>query len=177
MPTAITRFAPSPTGLLHIGHAYAALFAAEAAGGQGQFLLRIEDIDTTRCRTAFESAIFEDLAWLGLDWPLPVRRQSAHFADYRCALDRLDHAGLLYPCFCTRAEIQREIAAAATAPHGPDGALYPGTCRHLSADEQQAREASGTPYALRLRMDLACAAMGPLAWHDDLRGEIAAAPQ
>jgi glutamyl-Q tRNA(Asp) synthetase len=173
---AVTRFAPSPTGHLHVGHAYAALFAA-ANASLGGFLLRIEDIDTTRCRPAFEAAIHEDLAWLGLSWPQPVRRQSEHFADYRAALDRLDHRGLLYPCFCTRAEIQREIAAAAGAPHGPDGPLYPGTCRNLSADEQQARIAAGTPYAFRLRMDEARTVAGALAWHDDVRGEIPAAPE
>jgi glutamyl-Q tRNA(Asp) synthetase len=169
---AITRFAPSPTGALHIGHAYAALFAAGNAT-PGGFLLRIEDIDTTRCRPAFEAAIHEDLAWLGLSWPQPVRRQSEHFADYRAALDRLDHQGLLYPCFCTRAD----IAAAAGAPHGPDGSIYPGTCRGLSTDEQQARRTAGRPYAFRLRMDEARSAAGALAWHDDVRGEIAAAPE
>ena len=172
----VTRFAPSPTGPLHIGHAYAALFAAGAAG-PGQFLLRIEDIDPTRCRPEFEAAIFEDLAWLGLSWPQPVRRQSEHFADYRAALDGLEDRGLLYPCFCTRADIQREIAAAASAPHGPDGALYPQTCRNLSLAEQQTRMATGAPYALRLRMDLACTAVGPLSWHDEDHGEVGAAPQ
>lgn len=185
MPTgAVTRFAPSPTGFLHIGHAYAALFAAESAGfaaEAGSLLLRIEDIDATRCRPAFEAAIYEDLAWLGLSWPRPVRRQSEHFSDYRAALDRLDHRGLLYPCFCTRAEIQREIAAAAGAPHGPphgaNGPLYPGTCRGLSAQEQRARISAGRPYAFRLRMDQACAVTGRLSWHDDLRGEITAAPE
>lgn len=173
----VTRFAPSPTGFLHVGHAYAALFAAGAAGPDGAFLVRIEDIDSTRCRPAFEAAIFEDLAWLGLASPHPARRQSEHFADYRGALDRLDAKGLLYPCFCTRADIQREIAAAATAPHGPDGPVYPGTCRRLSRDEQQARKATGTPYALRLRMDLACTSAGPLSWHDGGHGEITAAPE
>ena len=181
MPTvtrpSVTRFAPSPTGFLHIGHAYAALFAAGAADPDGGFLLRIEDIDATRCRPAFETAIFEDLTWLGLSWPDSVRRQSEHFADYRAALDRLDRKDLLYPCFCTRADIQREIAAAATAPHGPDGPVYPGTCRKLSRDEQQARKVAGTPYALRLRMDLACTSVGPLAWHDEGRGEMSAAPE
>jgi glutamyl-Q tRNA(Asp) synthetase len=116
----VTRFAPSPTGLLHLGHAHSALagwHAAKAAGGR--FLLRIEDIDAGRCRPEFEAAIIEDLAWLGLDWEQPVRRQSAHLDDYRAALARLDAAGLLYPCFCTRRDIQAEIAAAAGAPHGP----------------------------------------------------------
>ena len=108
----VTRFAPSPTGLLHIGHAYAALTAAAAAGANGRFLLRIEDIDAGRCRPDFEHAIYEDLEWLGLAWERPERRQSEHFADYRQALDRLDAQGVIYPCFCTRAEIQREVAAA-----------------------------------------------------------------
>ncbi|MBX7198674.1 MAG: tRNA glutamyl-Q(34) synthetase GluQRS [Rhodospirillaceae bacterium] len=169
----VTRFAPSPTGLLHIGHAYAALFAAQA----GQFLVRIEDIDTGRCRPEFETAIFEDLAWLGLSWPQPVRRQSRHFAEYRQALDRLSGQGLLYPCFCTRADIQREIAAAAGAPHGPDGPLYPGTCRKLSDAERGGRIAAGAPYALRLAMDLACTAAGPLSWHDAAQGEQRAVPE
>lgn len=170
----VTRFAPSPTGLLHIGHAYAALFAAQAGE---RFLLRIEDIDTGRCRREFETAIFEDLAWLGLSWPAPVRRQSEHFPDYRQALDRLSGRDLLYPCFCTRAGIQREIAAATTAPHGPDGPLYPGTCRKLSDTERAARIASGAPYALRLAMDLARAAAGPLSWHDAAKGEQRATPE
>ncbi|MFZ4409820.1 MAG: glutamate--tRNA ligase family protein, partial [Paracraurococcus sp.] len=119
---AVTRFAPSPTGLLHLGHAHAALFAArlaEAAGGR--FLLRLEDIDPGRCRPDYAAAIEEDLAWLGLRWEAPVRVQSAHLAEYRAALDRLDGMGLLYPCFCTRADIAREIAASGHAPHGLDG--------------------------------------------------------
>ena len=140
--TAVTRFAPSPTGRLHLGHAYSALFAAERGD---RFLLRIEDIDRGRCRPEFEQGIYEDLAWLGLEWERPVRRQSEHPADYAAALAALDASGLLYPCFCTR----REIAAAGSAPHGPEGAVYPGTCRKLSEDERGARMAAGRPYALR----------------------------
>src|SRR5581483_81531 len=112
---AVTRFAPSPTGLLHLGHAYAAVYAAKAAAG-GRFLVRIEDIDRGRCRPEFEAGIFDDLAWLGLCWEKPVRRQSQHFAQYEGAVERLRAAGFAYPCFCTRAEIQREIGAAANAP-------------------------------------------------------------
>jgi glutamyl-Q tRNA(Asp) synthetase len=124
----VTRFAPSPTGYLHVGHVASALAgwrAAQDAGGR--FLLRIEDIDATRCRPEFERAIYEDLAWLGLTWEEPVRRQSQHMADYAAALEQLDRLGVLYPCFCTRQEIAVEITAATNAPHGPDGPLYPGT--------------------------------------------------
>src|SRR5882724_9206245 len=105
----VTRFAPSPTGLLHLGHAYSALTAFQAAGRDGRFLVRIEDIDRSRCRPEFEAAIFEDLAWLGFVWEKPVRRQSEHFPAYERALDRLRQAGVVYPCFCTRTDIQREI--------------------------------------------------------------------
>ncbi len=143
--TITTRFAPSPTGLLHLGHAHAAL-TARAAGGR--FLLRIEDIDPTRCRPEYTEAIFEDLAWLGLEWPTPVRRQSEHLPEYRAALGTLAAWGLVYPCFCTRADIARSVSA----PHGPDGPLYPGTCRGLSAAERAARIADGIPHAWRLDM-------------------------
>ncbi|MCW9001163.1 MAG: tRNA glutamyl-Q(34) synthetase GluQRS [Rhodospirillales bacterium] len=175
---AITRFAPSPSGFLHLGHAFSALFAEnEARLTKGRFLLRIEDIDPGRCRPAFEGAIFDDLSWLGLEWETPVRRQSDHMADYRAALDRLDGMGLLYPCFCTRKEIQHEIAHAGRAPHGPDGPLYPGTCRHLHADVRQKSIAAGTPYALRLDMAKAEAAIdGPLYWTDRDRGTQRADP-
>ena len=174
----VTRFAPSPTGYLHLGHAHSALVgwrAARAAGGR--FLLRIEDIDKGRCRPEFEAAILEDLAWLGLDWEAPPRRQSDHMADYAGALERLDTEGLLYPCFCTRKEIHAEIARAAQAPHGPEGPLYPGTCRALSADQRRARRAQGEAYALRLDMARAAARAGPLAWSDRARGEIEADPR
>ena len=146
----VTRFAPSPTGRLHLGHAYAALFAADrAARTGGRFLLRIEDIDRSRCRTEFEAGILEDLTWLGLEWEEPVRRQSDHMADYAAALASLDERGLLYPCFCTR----REIEAAATAPHGPEGAPYSGICRALTGAERAMRLARGDAYALRLTED------------------------
>ncbi len=158
----LTRFAPSPTGYLHEGHAFSALFAAAAAGPEGRFVLRIEDIDTSRCRPDFESAIFEDLAWLGLNWETPVRRQSEHFADYRRALDDLSEQRLIYPCFCTRMEIAAEIARSAGAPQGADGPVYPGICRALSAADRSARIADGAPYAHRLDMARAAAAAGPL---------------
>ena len=175
MRTHVTRFAPSPTGLLHLGHAHSALFAHRAAGS-GTFLLRLEDIDAGRCRPDFADAIGEDLAWLGLDWPRPARRQSEHFADYRQALARLEAMDLLYPCFCTRRDIADEVARAGAAPHGPEGAPYPGTCRRLSPDERAERLASGAPYALRLAVDEAARRTGPLAWHDAARGRIAAEP-
>jgi glutamyl-Q tRNA(Asp) synthetase len=146
-----TRFAPSPTGLLHVGHAFAALTAFEAAKrAGGRFLLRIEDIDRTRCKPAFEDAIKSDLAWLGLSWEEPVRRQSEHFADFAAALKSLDAMGVLYPCFCTRKDIADEIARAGAAPHGPEGALYPGTCRGLSRGRAKGRVTAGETYALRL---------------------------
>jgi glutamyl-Q tRNA(Asp) synthetase len=153
-----TRFAPSPTGLLHLGHAHAALMAWSAARrAGGRFLLRVEDIDGTRCRAEYSAAILEDLSWLGLDWDGEVRVQSRHMAEYRAALDRLAARGLLYPCFCTRADIAREVAAAGQAPHGPDGPLYPGICRHLPPGLRAARMAAGEPYALRLDMPAALA--------------------
>ena len=174
----VTRFAPSPTGYLHLGHAYSALFAAEAARqAGGRFILRIEDIDGTRCRPEFEDAIFEDLAWLGLNWETPVRRQSDHMADYAAALGRLDEMGLLYPCFCTRRDIQSEIAGAANAPHGPDGPVYPGTCRCLSPDERRRRIADGEPHALRLDVAAALQRTGPLAWQDRDAGTVEARPE
>jgi len=174
----VTRFAPSPTGHLHLGHAYSAMLAFRAAReGGGRFVLRIEDIDATRCHPEFEAAIIEDLAWLGIAWDEPVRRQSEHMADYRDALARLEGRGLLYPCFCSRADIAREIAAAAHAPHGPDGPIYPGTCRRLAAAERARRIAAGEPHAWRLDVGAAAAKTGPLAWEDEGHGRVAAAPE
>ncbi len=175
----VTRFAPSPTGRLHLGHAYAALFAASAAReGGGCFLLRIEDIDPGRCRPEFEAAIYEDLAWLGLQWDMPVRRQSEHMAEYAAALDRLTARQLLYPCFCTRRDILDEVARAGHAPHTPDGiVLYPGTCRRLTPNEREQRKAEGQPFSLRLDMTAAITETGPLTWHDALAGDVTAQPQ
>jgi glutamyl-Q tRNA(Asp) synthetase len=155
----VTRFAPSPTGHLHLGHAFAAWQAARAGT---RFLLRIEDLDQGRAREEFVAGIFEDLAWLGLSWEEPVLRQSQRMAAYRDALGVL--SPFTYPCFCTRKEISEEIARAVEAPHGPDGPHYPGTCRHLSSDERAARIARGDAFALRLDAAKAAATVGPLTF-------------
>jgi glutamyl-Q tRNA(Asp) synthetase len=175
----VTRFAPSPTGLLHLGHAYAALFgdraAREAPDRRGRFLVRIEDIDRSRARRAFEDGIFEDLAWLGLVWEQPVRRQSEHMEDYRAALARLESEGLVYPCFCTRRRVAAEIAGAGAAPHGP-GAIYPGTCRSLPSAERAERIGANMPYALRLDAREASRRFGPLTFTDTTQGVVAVDP-
>ncbi len=185
----VTRFAPSPTGHLHLGHAWSAWQAWRRARDEGgRFLLRIEDIDTGRCRPEFETAIFGDLAWLGLDWEEPVLRQSGRFDRYRAALAAIRERGLAYPCFCTRADIRREIEAAGGAPHGPPtglpgspqdpmgGLRYPGTCRGLSAAERQARIGRGDAHAWRLDAAAAAARSGPLTWRDETAGEVVADP-
>jgi glutamyl-Q tRNA(Asp) synthetase len=167
----VTRFAPSPTGYLHLGHVRSALEGWRAAREVGgRFLLRIEDIDHTRCRAEYSDAIVEDLGWLGLDWDGPIRRQSEHFDDYRAALSRLEAAGLLYPCFCTRRDIQAEIARAGGAPQGEMGAPYPGTCRQLSAAERDARGREAADYALRLDVGAALARTGPLDFIEEELG-------
>jgi glutamyl-Q tRNA(Asp) synthetase len=169
-----TRFAPSPTGYLHLGHAHSALAGwrrARAVGGR--FLLRLEDIDPVRCRPEFAEAIQEDLRWLGVGWDGSIRVQSRHMAEYRVVLDTLSARGLLYPCFCTRADIVQAIAA----PHGPDGApTYPGTCRDLPAESRALRIAAGVPYALRLNMARAVAQCGPLFFTELGEGAIACDP-
>ncbi len=164
--THTTRFAPSPTGYLHLGHAYSALFAR--ARGE-RFLLRIEDIDHTRCRPEYTTAIAEDLSWLGITWDGPIRIQSAHAAEHEAALARL--RPLLYPCFCTRAD----IAAAGGAPQGPDGPIYPGTCRTLPPAERDRRISAGHPHAWRL--DTARATPGPLFFTDRTRGRLRCTPE
>ncbi|HEX8623458.1 MAG TPA: tRNA glutamyl-Q(34) synthetase GluQRS [Allosphingosinicella sp.] len=162
----VTRFAPSPTGRLHLGHAFSALLAHEFARSRGgAFLLRIEDIDPGRSRAEHVDSIIEDLAWLGLEWDGEILFQSERLDLYREALGRLEAAGLVYPCFCTRSAIAAEIAASAAAPHGPDGPLYPGTCRVLCAGERERRMAS-EPHAWRLDVAKAAAAAGPIYWHD-----------
>ena len=167
MSPAVFRFAPSPNGYLHLGHALSALINfAMARGASGRFLLRIEDIDRARCRPQFEQAIYEDLEWLGLTWQAPLRCQSAHFDDYRAALARLDGLGLLYPSFESRGEIARMVAerdAQGGWPRDPDGApLYPGNAHSLSVKERAARMQSGARFALRLDMKAALARAGPL---------------
>jgi glutamyl-Q tRNA(Asp) synthetase len=170
----VFRFAPSPNGYLHLGHALSALLnqdMARAAGGR--LLLRIEDIDAARCRPPYEAAIYQDLQWLGIEWEEPVRRQSEHFAEYRAALERLAREDLVYPAFESRAEIARLVAArGADWPRDPDGApLYPGTARELSAAERRRRIESGEPYAWRLDLSAALARTRiPLRWSEKYGG-------
>ena len=169
MTQPVFRFAPSPNGYLHLGHALSALIdfdMARAAGGR--FLLRIEDIDTTRCRPEFEAAITEDLAWLGITWEQPVRRQSEHLDAYAQALARLEEMGLIYPSFESRAEIARLVAERERMtpwPRDPDGApLYPGDGKRIASAERARRIAAGEAYALRLDMNVAIARTGTLAF-------------
>ena len=162
----VTRFAPSPTGLLHLGHAYSAMLAHDFARERGgTFLLRIEDIDPGRARAEFVDGIIEDLLWLGLEWDADMVYQSERLPLYAEALERLKGEGLVYPCFCTRSAIAAEIAASAAAPHGPDGPHYPGICRRLSDDERRERAAS-EPHAWRLDLAQAAGRTGRLTWHD-----------
>jgi glutamyl-Q tRNA(Asp) synthetase len=169
MSASIFRFAPSPNGYLHLGHALSALINADMAHASGgRLLLRIEDIDKSRCRPEYEDAIYGDLAWLGIVWDDSVRRQSEHFAEYQTALDRLAAMGLVYPSFESRGEIARLVAereGSGPWPRDPDGApLYPGTAKLLKRAEREARIAAGEPYALRLDMAAALARVDPLAW-------------
>jgi glutamyl-Q tRNA(Asp) synthetase len=162
----VTRFAPSPTGRLHRGHALSALTGwrlAQATGGR--FLVRIEDIDAARCRPEYEAAIFADLAWLGIGWETPVMRQSERGPAYAAALDALKALGVVYPCRCTRAD----IAAAVTAPHGPGGPVYPGTCRSIGLAEAQG-------LAWRIDVAKADALVAPFDWHDARAGTVVATP-
>jgi glutamyl-Q tRNA(Asp) synthetase len=163
----VTRFAPSPTGPLHLGHAFSALMAHDFARERdGAFLLRIEDIDPGRARAAFVGGIIEDLLWLGLEWDDEITYQSERLPLYAEALERLKAAGLVYPCFCTRAD----IAASASAPHGPEGALYPGTCRGMKSPNLT------QSHAWRLDVTRAMASAGPLYWMDD-HTEVQAEPE
>jgi glutamyl-Q tRNA(Asp) synthetase len=173
----VFRFAPSPNGYLHLGHAFSALTNFDAAqGAGGRFLLRIEDIDQTRSRSEYERAIYEDLTWLGIAWESPVRRQSEHMADYAAALAQLTDAGLVYASFMSRQDIAAATAAAGW-PRDPDGApLYPRAERDDSAETQARRRAEGAPYALRLNMRRAIAKAGALAWDEAGEGTIVAEP-
>jgi glutamyl-Q tRNA(Asp) synthetase len=188
MPPPVFRFAPSPNGYLHLGHAFSALLNFDLARQTGgRLLLRIEDIDTARCKPEFEAAIHQDLAWLGMTWETPVRRQSAHLSDYRAALEKLSAQGLVYPSFESRAEIAKLVAqreADAPWPRDPDGApLYPGAAKWLAPRERASLLESGAPYALRLDMAAACARAGDLGWSehgegpDGETGAVAARPQ
>jgi glutamyl-Q tRNA(Asp) synthetase len=184
----VFRFAPSPNGYLHLGHAFSALLNFDLARQTGgRFLLRIEDIDTARCRPEFEAAIYQDLAWLGISWETPVRRQSDHLADYRDALEKLSALGLVYPSFESRAEIAKLVAqrqADAPWPHDPDGApLYPGAAKLLASEERARLLESGVPYALRLDMAAAGTRGHNLSWREQGEGPhgetgaVAARPQ
>ncbi|MBL4603633.1 MAG: tRNA glutamyl-Q(34) synthetase GluQRS [Emcibacteraceae bacterium] len=180
----ITRFAPSPSGDLHLGHGYSAKLNYDfAEKHSGTFILRIEDIDHLRCKSEFEQSIFDDLNWLDLKWQTPIRRQSEHFDDYKKALDKLDQMGLLYPCFCTRKDIRSEIEDSSRAPHmrpklGPEGIIYPGICRDLSHKEQTQKIADGIPHALRFNMAKALSLITePLYWTDLKTGEQLADPE
>jgi glutamyl-Q tRNA(Asp) synthetase len=183
----VFRFAPSPNGYLHLGHALSALLNTDMARASGgRLLLRIEDIDVTRCRPEYEQASYQDLAWLGITWEQPVRRQSEHLDEYAAALARLDGMGLIYPAFESRAEIARLVAereAEGPWPRDPDGApLYPGDAKHLSGAERARRIGTGEPYALRLAMQAALARVGALMWSetgmgpDGETGTVAADP-
>jgi glutamyl-Q tRNA(Asp) synthetase len=192
MYSRIFRFAPSPNGHLHLGHAYSALLnydMARACGGR--LLLRIEDIDTARCRPEYEEAIYEDLRWLGISWQEPVRRQSEYFADYEAAVAKLEGQGLVYPSFESRAEIaalveefDRQLGQHGGWPRDPDGVpIYPGRARRLTAAERKRRRDTGEPFALRLAMDAAVARAGVLTWTENGAGPqgqtglLTAAPQ
>jgi len=169
----LTRFAPSPTGELHLGHAYSALLAHDAARrAGGTFRLRIDDIDGSRSREAYVAAALADLAWLGIDWDGPLHLQSQHLGAYDAVLGELKARGLVYPCFCTRAD----IAASLAAPHGPAGAVYPGTCRALDA-AVRARRAADEPHCWRLDMARAAAPAGDLTWEEAGQGIRRADPR
>ena len=188
MYSRILRFAPSPNGYLHLGHAYSALLNHDLAREcGGRLLLRIEDIDVERCRPDYEAAIFEDLLWLGISWQEPVRRQSGHFDDYAAAIAELEAQGLLYPSFESRSELSamvEELDRRGPWPRDPDGVpIYPGRARKLSAAERMRRRAAGEPFALRLAMDAAVARAGALSFTETgagphgQTGVVIAAPQ
>ena len=173
LPQTVVRFAPSPNGHLHLGHAYSALMnqlIARETGGR--LLMRMEDIDTTRCRPEFETAICEDLGWLGFQWEEPMRRQSEHLGDYTAALEDLERRGLVYPCFCSRGDIMSVVAPRPSWPTDPDGTpLYAGTCKQLTASQRERRMAAGEKASYRLDMDRALRVGGfGLTWNEYREG-------
>lgn len=174
----ITRFAPSPTGLLHLGHAYAAVYAYDLAREHGgRFLLRFEDIDSTRVRDEYYLAIEQDLAWLGIHWDGTPLRQKDRMPAYQISLEKLKSLDVAYPCFCTRREIQQEMKSMANAPHGPEGgALYPGTCRSLSESERAERIGVGEAHCWRLDAGAAVGLTGPLEFYDQIKGALIVDP-
>jgi glutamyl-Q tRNA(Asp) synthetase len=172
----VTRFAPSPTGNLHLGHAFAALVAHRlSVAKKGHFLLRFEDIDHTRVRPEFYLQIEEDLKWFGFDWEKPAWRQLDRLDSYQEALSRLKELEVVYPCFCTRRQIEEELAHLTRAPHGPEGPLYPGTCRNLTDDQIGELSQQSEP-AWRLNAQKAAQLAGPLSFHDHCHGAIAVEP-
>ena len=176
-----TRFAPSPTGYLHLGHIYSALFARINAKLQGgRFLLRMENIDSDRCQPFYEDIIKKDLQWLGITWDGIIRRQSEHLEDYASALGKLKQMGVLYPCFCSRKKIQREVQESNRAPHnvnaGFEATIYPGICRNLTLKTKKKKIENGIPYALRLNIERANQLVGNIKWVDFDEGEIQATP-
>lgn len=178
MPTA-TRFAPSPTGRLHLGHALSACVAYDLAraSGNGHFLLRIEDIDSSRVRPEYDAGIIEDLQWLGLHWDGTILRQSERHAAYQQAFERLRAMNLVYPCFCTRRAIHAEFASMGGAPHGPEGPTYPGTCKRMGCEERNERMDSGEAHAWRLDSQAISNLVGTLSFEDQRHGCIEVSPE
>lgn len=175
-PPMTTRFAPSPTGFLHLGHAFSALTAFHLAkNADGVFLLRFEDIDRGRVRAEYYDAIEDDLNWLGIEWPVPVMRQLARRPAYDAALEKLKSLGVVYPCFCTRREIESELTGMRNAPHGPEGALYPGTCRDLNESKKSRFFAEREP-AWRLHWEKAAHLVGRLTFFDEIHGPTTVDP-
>lgn len=178
IPHMVTRFAPSPTGRLHVGHGWSALMGQDMAHqASGMLRLRIEDIDGARSRREHVDGIIEDLRWLGVEWDGDVVFQSQRLALYDAALAQLRDAGLVYPCFCTRAEIAAEIAASGSAPHEASDGIYPGTCRAMDEKSRTARIASGDTHCWRLDMTSAVSWAGPLTWQDMDAGPVTARPE
>ena len=162
-----TRFAPSPTGHMHLGHAFSALFASELAKKiNGKFFVRIEDIDQNRSSKIFEDSIFEDLDWLEIKYEKQIRRQSKHMDDYKAAIEELNRLGVIYPCFCSRSDIKAEIMRAGNAPHEEDNLFYPGTCRRLTEQERIKKLEKDNSFAWRLNIRAAAKKIGNLVWED-----------